>query len=91
MSSTDKIKKHLFDMTAEELTESFNQYLKEIEDAYGDIPKDKDCAKCPHSTNGQCSGMVTPCFDICSGDAFGGMCASDSPASPTVKSESREL
>jgi hypothetical protein len=43
------------------------QELREFSTIFSQIPKDKDCKKCPYSQNGSGRGMVTPCFDICEG------------------------
>ena len=57
----DKLMDHLMAMTPEELVADMERFNAQ----WDDIPDDKDCKNCPHATEGQCSGMVTPCFDIC--------------------------
>ena len=51
----------------DDLVELMIAELEAIQKEYEDIPEDKDCKKCPYAYEGQCQGMVTPCFDICEG------------------------
>ena len=73
-----KLLEYLKGKTDEDIMDMIAAHEAKIEAVYGDIPDDKDCAKCPHAVSGQWVGMVTPCFDICSGDAFGDDCGESS-------------
>ena len=57
----------LMNMTPQELVEEVNKYQEGLDAEYGDIPPDRNCHECPHSDAGRSQGMVTPCFDVCSG------------------------
>jgi len=43
----------------------FRELLNQANEMYDSIPEDKDCKKCPHSSNGHSQGMMSPCFDYC--------------------------
>jgi len=78
-SAQDELIEYFENHTDEEIIADINAHTAKRQEAYGDIPKDKDCTKCPHAYKGESQGMITPCFDICD-DALWREC--DEPTRP---------